>query len=76
MLTKSAKVAFDETFAEATINFATCGPVIMGKAEIQKHVNSLEIAIPKLLARSSRNTEAARTAGRYTAEANRFKEYL
>ena len=75
-LTKSAQIAFDTSFEAATANFATCGPVVMEKAEIEDHVSRLEAAIPKLLARSSRNTEAARTAGRYKAEATRFKEYL
>ena len=75
-LTKSAKEAFDKSLEEATANFATCGPVVMEKDEIADHVSRLETAIPKLLARSPRNTEAARTAGRYTAEAARFKEYL
>ena len=75
-LTASAQIAFDESFAEATENFATCGPVRMAKADIEEHVASLGAAITKLLARSSRDTGAARTAGRYTAEANRFKEYI
>jgi hypothetical protein len=75
-LTKSAKEAFDAAFTEATENYATCGPVVMDKGEVAEHVASLEAAIEKLLARSSRNTEAARAAGRYKAEANRFKEYI
>jgi len=75
-LTKSAQIAFDEALETATVNFATCGPFNAFEKDMTDYIASLEAAIPKLLARSSRNTEAARTAGRYTAELNRAKENI
>jgi hypothetical protein len=75
-LTKTAKLAFDTAFSEAELNFKGCRKITLDRGVAESHASNLRSAIDNLLAISSRNTEAAKSAGRYKAELARYEEYL